>query len=182
MELIETVLCYCFGLTNIFLILYLLIYLTQKRKAYPYSKSSPYCSILFVGCIFLHQLLYFFMSWSVYRDDLALQKLLKTINSINTHCLFIIPIAFRMNVLEKIAKYNFYHLTYQSYNKQFSHQESDVYFNSRLSQPNQDFFFFLYGSLWFITANIILGFLLSYKTTRCFLYNSSSFTNDNFIS
>lgn len=100
MELIETVLCYCFGLTNIFLILYLLIYLTQKRKAFPYSKSSLYCSILFVGCIFLHQLLYFFISWSVYRDDLALQKLLKTINSINTHCLFIIPIAFRMNVLK----------------------------------------------------------------------------------
>ena len=180
MELIETVLCYCFGLTNIFLILYLMIYLSQKRNSYPYSKSSPLCGLLFIACIFLHQFLYFIMSWAVYRDDLNLQKLLKTINSINTHCLFIIPIVFRMNILHNLTKYNFYHLTYQSQSPKFSQIDSDIYFNTRLNHPNQDLIAFLYGGLCFITANIFLSFLLSYKITRCFLYNSSSFSTDIF--
>ena len=70
MELIETILCYSFGLTNIFLYLYLIMYIYQKRKLYPFVKTSPLSSILFLFCIFFHQFNYFLMSWFVYRDDI----------------------------------------------------------------------------------------------------------------
>ena len=180
MELIETIICYWFGLTNIFLLLYLMIYIFLKRKSYPYSKTSPYCSMLFIFCILLHQLLYFVMSWFVYRDNLVYQKYLKTINSLNTHIFFIIPIIFKINKLQELAKFNYNHLTFRSQSSLFPQDENEDYFNSRLAQPDQDFEAFLFGLLCFLFVNIFVIFFLSYKFAGCFLFNSFSFSSDIF--
>lgn len=180
MELIETVLCYCFGLTNIFLLLYLMVLIFQKRKEHPYSKTSPFCSLFFIFCIFFHQVLYFIMSWVVYRDNLAVIKRIKVISTINSHCLFILPIIARMKAVLNLAKYNYYHLTYASQSQNFSVQASDDYFIKRLNNPNQDYLMFKYGFGIFFSVNLLLYFLLKFTTTKCLLYNVTSFSKTLF--
>ena len=180
MELIETILCYSFSLTNIFLFLYLIMYIYQKRKVYPFSKTSPLCSILFIICLFFHQFLYFIMCWLVYRDDISSQKLIKTINSINTHCLFIIPIYYRMKFLTPLVKYNFYHLTYNSQSPSFDLEKSNEFYNQLKHNSNPDFSSATKGFILLIILNSLFLFLLS-TNLKCILYHFSNYTPESFF-
>ena len=180
MELIETILCYSFGLTNIFLYLYLIMYIYQKRKLYPFVKTSPLSSILFLFCIFFHQFNYFLMSWFVYRDDIKSQKLIKTINSVNTHCFFIIPIYYRMEFLNPLSKYNFYHLTYNSQNPSFDVKKSNEFFEGLKNRTNPDFYAASKSLIILIILNSFLIFFLS-TNARCFFFNFSIYFSETFF-
>ena len=176
MELIETVLCYIFGLTNVILLLYVVNYIYDKRKTYPYNKTTPLSGVFFIFCVFLHQLLALINSWIVYRDNLEWLNIFKALSSINTHLLMFIPLYFRMNILCNLVKYSFYHLTYHSQSPSFNIKESDEYFLQRRSKPNQDFIAFKYGIISYILSIIVAIILLMNENTKCVLYRFFIFT------
>ena len=176
MELIETVLCYIFGLTNVILLLYVVNYIYDKRKTYPYNKTTPLCSVFFIFCVFIHQLLALINSWIVYRDNLEWLNIFKSLSSINTHLFMFIPLYFRMNILCNLVKYSFYHLTYHSQSPSFNIKESDEYFLQRRNKPNQDFIAFKYSIISYTFSIIVAVILLMNENTKCIIYMFFTFT------
>ena len=112
MELIGALVYYCFALTNLFLLLYILKSILSQSKIYPFSKTGPYSESLFILCIFFHQLSYFIYSYYIYYDDIPLQNLCRIYASIFDHFLCFIPIIYRINSIKKLFKYSYQHLSF----------------------------------------------------------------------
>ena len=58
MELIGTLVYYTFGLTNLFLLLYILTIILSRANSYPFNKTDPYTESLFILCVLVHQILF----------------------------------------------------------------------------------------------------------------------------
>ena len=183
MELIETIVCYIFGLINIFLLLFAIIYLIQKRKIYPFSKTSPYSTTFFLFCILLHEFFYFLLTFNLYRDNLFIQKILKVSISMNVNYFFFIPIFFRMNNLNKLIKFNYYHLTYYSQLPEFKKENCDSFFKSIIYYSNKDKISCFYSFSLFFICNLFIFFLLkSSEFSSCYLFIFTQYTRDVFFS
>ena len=183
MELIETIVCYIFGLINIFLLLFAIIYLIQKRNFYPFSKTSPYSTTFFLSCVLLHEFFYFLLTFNLYRDNLFIQKMLKVSISINVNFFFFIPIFFRMNNLIKLIKFNYYHLTYYSQLPEFKQENCDSFFKSIIYYSNKDKESFLYSFSVFFICNLFVIFILkSSEISSCYLFIFTQYTRDVFFS
>ena len=123
MELIGALVYYCFSLTNIFLLLYILKNIFTQAKIYPFNKTDPYSELLFIMCIFFHQLFYFVYSYYIYYDDIPLQNLSRIFASIFDHFLCFIPIIYRIISIKKLFKYSYQHLSF-FYSDEFQQEKT----------------------------------------------------------
>ena len=140
MELIGALVYYCFALTNLFLLLYILKSILSQSKIYPFSKTGPYSESLFILCIFFHQLSYFIYSYYIYYDDIPLQNLCRIYASIFDHFLCFIPIIYRINSIKKLFKYSYQHLSFY-YSDEFksdSNKEKDKKINNKIDMNNSE--------------------------------------------
>ena len=115
MELIGTFICYCLGLTNLFLLIYIIGFIFINRKKYPFTKTYPLSELLFMICVFFHQALQFALSYFIYLDDINRQNKIHILTSFFDHFLCFIPVLLKLIKVRKIFEISCQYLNIDFY-------------------------------------------------------------------
>ena len=196
MELIGALVYYCFALTNLFLLLYILKNILSQSKIYPFNKTDPYSESLFIICIFLHQLSYFIYSYYIYYDDIPLQNLSRIFASFFGHFLCFFPLIYKINSVTRLFKYSYQHLSFyysdelksekakekekisQINNIDINNLEKkgkiyEEFFKDRADNPNRDSkVTFVLAFFMIIIISIIISLIFYAPEIKCFLFYS----------
>ena len=196
MELIGALVYYCFALTNLFLLLYILKNILSQSKIYPFNKTDPYSESLFIICIFLHQLSYFIYSYYIYYDDIPLQNLSRIFASIFGHFLCFFPLIYKINSVTRLFKYSYQHLSFyysdelkseKAKEKEKNNQINKIdinnsekrgkiyeeFFKDRADNPNNDSKMALvFSFLMIVIISIIISLIFYVPEIKCFLFYS----------
>ena len=136
MELIGTLVYYTFGLTNLFLLLYILTIILSRANSYPFNKTDPYIESLFILCVLVHQISYFLYSYNVYLDNIAYQNLCRIITSFFDHFLCFIPLITKIKSVSKLFQFSYQHLSYEYSNDSNQNQNQEKLNNDLINENN----------------------------------------------
>lgn len=194
MELIGTLVYYTFGLSNLFLLLYILTIILSRANSYPFNKTDPYTESLFILCVLVHQISYFLYSYNVYLDNIAYQNLCRIITSFFDHFLCFIPLITKIKSVSRLFQFSYQHLSYE-YSNDINHNQNqdklnndlinennisdkkfeiyEQFYNKRAKNPNSDFKYGLINFFIIIMNSSILIFSLYYiPESHCILFYS----------
>ena len=194
MELIGALVYYCFSLTNIFLLLYILKNIFTQAKIYPFNKTDPYSELLFIMCIFFHQLSYFIYAYYIYYDNIPLQNLSRIFAGFFDHFLCFFPLIYKIKSVTKLFKYSYQHLSF-FYSDEFQQEKTkdkeknkinnldnntdkkgkiyEEFYKNRAENPNKDLNMSFVLLFFMVSILIIIISLIYYfPQLKCFLFYS----------